>query len=192
MDIEIRRELEDEHFAVEKLIRKAFFSEERPECNEHLMVHQLRQSKDFIKELDLVAVLNGTVVGNIICSMCRIVDENQVENYKDIIAIGPIGVLPEYQKQGIGSLMINSVRNMASQMGFLGIVLYGHPEYYKRFGFVNAEKFKITTPENTNFDAFMAIELSPGSLDNIRGRCYESSAFEVDRDKLIEFDKYFQ
>ncbi len=191
MEISIRKERADEHWIVENIIYHAFLSEERPDCNEHLMVHQLRQSKDFISELGLVAEINGKIVGNVICTLCRVVDENNNENYKDIIAIGPIGVLPYYQKQGIGSLLVKAVQEKAHKMGFLGIILYGHPNFYKKFGFVNAEKYKLSTPDNSNFDAFMAYELYVGSLENISGRCFESDAFETDSETLKEFNKKF-
>jgi predicted N-acetyltransferase YhbS len=156
------------------------------------MVHQLRQSKDFIPELDLVADCDGKIVGNIICSKCLVVnDENHTENRQEVIAIGPIGVLPDYQKSGIGGLLIQSVKEKAIQLGLSGIVLYGNPRYYHRFGFVNAEKYDLKTAQNTNFEEFMAFELTLESLKKVSGRCYESEAFEIDKSSLIEFEKKF-
>lgn len=192
MNIVIRQEKENEYFIVENVIRTAFWNVYKPGCDEHHMLHQLRQSKDFIPELDLVAEFDGKIVGNIICSRCCVVDDvTNTENSKDVIAIGPIGVLPEYQKRGVGSLLIEAVKEIAGQIGVSGIVLYGDPRYYHRFGFVNAVKYHISTPQNTNFDEFMALELSLGSLQNVRGRCYESNAFEIDANCLIEFEKRF-
>lgn len=192
MNILIRREKEEDYFTVENVIREAFWNVYKPECDEHLMVHQLRQSRDFIPELDLIAECDGKIVGNIICSRCLVVnDENDTENRQDVIAIGPIGVLPEYQKRGIGGLLIQAVKEKAIQMELSGIILYGNPLYYHRFGFVNAEKHKLRTPQNTNFEDFMVFELSLGGLQNISGRCYESEAFEINMEALIEFEKKF-
>ncbi len=192
MNILIRREKEEDYFTVENVIREAFWNVYKPGCDEHLMVQQLRQSKDFIPELDLIAECDGSIVGNIICSRCLVVnDENTTENRQEVIAIGPIGVLPEYQKRGIGGLLIEAAKEKAIQMKVSGIILYGDPQYYHRFGFVNAEKYKLRTPQNTNFENFMVCELSMGSLQNISGRCFESEAFEIDINNLTEFEKQF-
>lgn len=50
------------------------------------------------------------------------------------------------------------------EANYPAIILFGNPGYYKRFGFVNAEKFRITTKDYKNFDAFMALELFENSL----------------------------
>ena len=173
MSITIRREKEEEYFSVEKVVRAAFWNVYKPECDEHLMLHQLRQSKDFIPELDLIAECDGKIVGSIICSWCQIMDDkSNIQNDHKVIAIGPIGVIPEYQNRGIGGLLIEAVKEKAVNLGVSGIILYGDPQYYHRFGFVNAEVFNLSTPQNTNFEEFMAVETSLGSLQNISGRCY--------------------
>ena len=192
MNVIIRNEWKEEQYAVERMIREAFWNVYKPGCDEHLMVNQLHQVEEFIPELDFVAECEGKIVGNIVCSYCRVDNEIEgIENGKDIIAIGPIGVLPECQKQGIGRLLIEAVKKKSLEMGIAGIVLYGDPGYYSQFGFVNAKEYGICTPQGANFDAFMALELSPGSLRNIAGRCYESKAFEIDMDILNEFEKNF-
>lgn len=192
MNVIIRNEVQDEQFVVEKMTRDAFWDVYKPGCDEHLMVHQLHQSDDFIPELDFVAEYEGKIVGNVVCSYCKVVNEtDHIQKDKDIIAIGPIGVIPEYQKQGIGGLLIEAVKEKCKEMGIAGIVLYGHPEYYSRFGFINAKEYNICTPQGENFDAFMALEVTSRSLRNITGRCYESKAFEIDKNTLEEFEKKF-
>lgn len=192
MDIVIRNEKKEEQFIVEKVIRESFWDVYKPGCDEHLMVNQLHQSKDFIPELDFVAECEGKIVGNIVCSYCRIVNDNDlVENCKDVIAIGPLGVLPEYQNKGIGKLLIEEVKRKSAEMGISGIVLYGNPQYYNRFGFIDAKEYIISTPDGENFEFFMALETFPESLSLISGRCFESSAFEIDQEVLKEFEKRF-
>lgn len=192
MDIVIRNEKKEEQFIVEKVIRESFWDVYKPGCDEHLMVNQLHQSKDFIPELDFVAECEGKIVGNIVCSYCRVVNDNdQVENCKDVIAIGPLGVLPEYQNKGIGRLLIEEVKRKSAEMGISGIVLYGNPQYYNRFGFIDAKEYIISTPDGENFEFFMALETFPESLSLISGRCFESSAFEIDQEVLKEFEKRF-
>jgi hypothetical protein len=67
----------------------------------------------------------------------------------------------------------------------------GNPAYYHRFGFVNAERFGITTADGSNFDAFMVRELVPGSLDGIKGQYYYSIGLEIDKNALEVFDSEF-
>lgn len=193
MNLIIRNERIEEYDEVEKMTREAFWNVYKPGCDEHLMLHQLRQSKEFVKELDFVAECDGKIVGNIICSKCSVKnDDAHTENNEDVICIGPIGVLPEYQKKGIGAMLMKQAIDHARQMQFKGIVLYGNPEFYHKFGFVNAKHYDLSTPQNTNFEEFMALELTPGSLQTISGRCYESKAFEIQPDELEAFEQRFQ
>lgn len=66
---------------------------------------------------------------------------------------------------------------------------FGDPSYYHRFGFENAEKFDIHTPEGENFEPFMAKELYVGSLQGITGRYFEDAAFKVDKEEFELYDQ---
>lgn len=188
MNILIRNEREEELKIVENVVREAFWNVYKPGCDEHLMAHQLHSSKSFIPELDYVAEVDGQIVGNIICSKALVKSE---ETEHEIICIGPIGVIPEFRGKGIGSRLMNKAIESAKVMGFKGIALYGNPNYYHRFGFVNAAKYQITTPDDVNFEEFMVLELGKGSLIKISGRCYEDKAFEINTDELADFEKEF-
>ncbi|MDF2542348.1 MAG: N-acetyltransferase [Herbinix sp.] len=188
MNVIIRNEREDERRIVENAIREAFWNVYKPGCDEHLMVHQLHDSSNFIKDLDLVAEIDGHIVGNIVCS--KVVIEN-IDPMKEMICIGPIGVIPELKNHGIGSLLMEKAIDRARKMGYVGIALYGNPNYYHRFGFVNAKEYGITTPDGSNFEDFMILELGEGRLDGIHGKCFEDKAFEIKEEDLIEFEKEF-
>jgi len=71
------------------------------------------------------------------------------------------------------------------------MILFGNPEYYHRFGFVNAQEYSITTKEGQNFEPFMALELQINGLGNVKGRFLEDAVFEIQPDELIEFEKKF-
>ena len=105
--------------------------------------------------------------------------------------MGPIGVLPEYKGKGIGSRLMKHTIELARAMGFKGIILYGDPKFYHRFGFVNAEKYGLQTSWGANFEEFMALELSEGSLKGMSGKCFEDKAFAVDEADLVKFEKKF-
>jgi predicted N-acetyltransferase YhbS len=102
-----------------------------------------------------------------------------------------LSVLPSLQKTGIGSKLINHTIELTREKGYKAIVIFGNPAYYHRFGFVNAEKFNISTSDGENFDAFMVLELYEDALRGISGRFHEDSVFHIDKDELEAFEKKF-
>jgi predicted N-acetyltransferase YhbS len=188
-DLIIRPENTNDYREVENLTREAFWDLYKPGCDEHLIVHKMRDSSDFIQELDLVAVLDNKIVGNIIYSRAKVVDDNN-RKY-EVIMFGPVSVLPTLQNKGIGSVLIKKTLDMARNLGYKGVFIYGNPGYYHRFGFENAAKFGITTPDGTNFEEFMGLELFKDSLKGLSGKLYYSSLFEVSQADLEEFEKGF-
>ena len=189
MNIVLKKEEEKDFFDVEKLTREAFWNVYRPGCCEHLVLHKLRKSRSFIPELDFIALDNKKIVGNIVYSKGKIVNSNRKEH--NVLTFGPISVLPSHQKKGIGSKLISHTIKIAQDLGFKAIIIFGDPNYYKRFGFENAEKFNIQTSDGANFDAFMVKELYKGSLDDIYGNFYQDNSFHVEDEEVEEFDKKF-
>lgn len=189
MDISIRLEQEKDFSDVENITREAFWDVYRPGCNEHLIVHKIRKVPAFVKELSYVACENDKVVGNIIYSRAKVINEERKEF--EVLCMGPIGVLPSYQNKGVGSLLMNYTILKAKEQGFKAIFIFGNPSYYRRFGFVNAEKYGIQTSSGENFDAFMALELFNGALNGITGKYYEDKVFEIEDDELEAFEKGF-
>jgi predicted N-acetyltransferase YhbS len=59
---------------------------------------------------------------------------------------------------------MNYSAEKAKELGYKAVIIFGDPEYYHRFGFVNAEKYAITTVDGQNFEPFMALELYENSL----------------------------
>ena len=82
--------------------------------------------------ISLVTEIDERVVGHIAFSPVVISDGT-----KEWYGLGPISVLPEYQKQGIGKSLINEGLSLLKKMGGQGCALVGDPNYYKRFGFKN-------------------------------------------------------
>lgn len=189
MNIKLRVEEEKDFRTVENLTREAFWNVYRPGCTEHFILHKLRTSPAFIKELDFIAELGGEIVGNIVYCKALVVDDAGVKH--EVIGFGPLSVLPSYQRRGIAARLIEHTVEIAKKMGFKAIIIFGDPAYYHRFGFKNAEIFDIHTAEGENFDAFMAKELYPGSLRGITGRFFEDEAFKVSEEEFALFDKEF-
>ena len=182
-------EEESDFKEVEYLTREAFWDLYRPGCNEHLLVHKIRKVPAFVKELSYVACDNKKVVGNIIYSKARVVNEDSVEY--EVLCMGPLSVLPAYQKRGIGSQLLQKSLDKARELGYKAVIIYGNPAFYARFGFENAQKLMIQTSSGKNFDAFMALELKEGALKGISGKFYEDKVFEIEDNELEIFEKRF-
>lgn len=189
MNLTIRQTREEEFFDTEFLTREAFWDVFKPGCDEHLVLHNLRKSGCYIPGLDLVALLGKEIIGHILTTRARVVDNN--ENEKTILCLGPVSVLPGFQKMGAGTRLINFTIAEAERLGFPGIILYGNPDYYHRFGFRNAQEYGITTRDQKNFEPFMVLELRDNGLADFSGRFFEDEAFYVGEKELISFDMQF-
>lgn len=189
MGISIRSETEHDCREVENMVREAFWDIYKPGCVEHLILHKLRRSPAFVPGLHLIACDGRKIVGNIAYSKAyvRNADEEQFE----VLCMGPLGVLPDYQGKGIGSLLLRASIEKARKLGYRAIVIFGNPGYYGRFGFQNAENFRITTSDGHNFDAFMVLDISGTRLAGIEGRFFADPAFDVDAGELDAFDAAF-
>ena len=143
----------------------AIFSRPVHPTEEADMVDELRANGKAI--LSLVAELDGRVVGHILFSPLRFEPELPPMTG---IALGPLGVVPELQRQGIGSALTQAGLETCREMGYGSVFLYGHPTYYPRLGFQPARVFGVSAPtEPRDPDAFMAIELREGALSAARG-----------------------
>lgn len=190
MNISIRHEKEKDFKAVEELTREAFWDLYKPGCEEHLIVHKMRDIPACIQELNFVACdETDKVMGNIMYSKAKIVNNDNKEF--EVLCMGPLAVLPSYQKQGIGTLLIKHSIEQAKKLGYKAIIIFGDPNYYHRFGFVNAETYHIQTAEGMNFEPFMALELYENGLTGISGKFYADKVFETDPKELEAFEKGF-
>lgn len=197
MKINVRLEEEKDYRIVEEITRAAFGYPDRIKRGqigcpyEHWMVHELR-NRDGIMALSLVAELeDGTIVGHIICSNAVVKKENQS---LPVLDFGPLSVLPEYQRLGVGKALIHAMIEKAKQLNYGAILFFGRPEYYPQFGFKEAEIYGITDAEGYNYPAFMAMELKKGYLKDVcGGRYYESDIYndELNRETVRAFDRGF-
>jgi len=189
MNIIIRKEQEKDYREVEEITREAFWNHHTPGCDEHYLVHIMRKSPSFVRELDYVAVEDNRVVGNIMYIETYILGDNNRKH--PVLCFGPISVLPEYQGKGIGSKLIEHTKIIAKDLGYKAILIFGDPEFYKRVGFISAEAYSIGTSWNTYAVPLLACELVTGALAGCRGRFFEGEIYEIDKEKAEAFDKNF-
>lgn len=189
MDMELRLEQAADYRQTENMVREAFWNHYSPGCNEHYLVHIMRASPAFVPELNVVAVAGGRIAGHIayLKNAIKADDGNEYE----VLGLGPISVLPECHRQGVGGRLIEYSRGLARNMGFRAIFLYGDPAYYSRQGFVPAERLGIRTADNMYAVAMQVCELYEQALSGITGCYIEDSLYEVDQAAAAEFDKNF-
>ena len=108
--------------------------------------------------ISLVAEFAGQLVGHILFSPITIGGQ-PVSG----LGLAPVAVLPEQQRRGVGSALIRAGLDACRAKGYGFVVLLGHVEYYPRFGFQPASRFGLGNEYGAD-DAFMALELTPGSI----------------------------
>ncbi|KMT64171.1 hypothetical protein XM47_15880 [Catenovulum maritimum] len=124
----IRPECYHDVAIIETVTIAAFKNHPHSNQTEHKIVSGLRTGSAL--SISLVAEFNGTVIGHIAFSKVKINNE-----FIDWYGLAPVSVIPEFQNQGIGSQLINAGLKALQELGALGCVLLGEPEYYTRFGF---------------------------------------------------------
>lgn len=73
------------------------------------------------------------------------------------------------QRQGIGTRLLKYGLQKAKELGFESVIVLGHPEYYKKFGFKSASRWNIKCPFEVPDEVFMALELKENALNNASG-----------------------
>jgi len=188
--IRLRREEPADFRVVEALTREAFWVNSGVhDTDEHYLAHMLRQSPDFVPELDIVAEIGGRLAGNVMFSRARVICPDGREVH--VLNFGPLSVLPAFQNQGVGRAIMNYAIAEARRLGYRAIVFFGHPDYYPRLGFRRAVEFGITTKGGATLDPHMAMELVPGALADATGYFQESSVFDMDEQAAKAFEKTF-
>lgn len=129
-DVLIRSETPADVGAITEVTVAAFRTLAISRHTEQFIISALRAADALT--VSLVAEVGGRVVGHIAFSPVTISDGSS-----DWYGLGPVSVLPDYQRQGIGGALIREGLARLKQRGARGCCLVGHPEYYRRFGFEN-------------------------------------------------------
>ena len=128
--IVIRNETHDDVCAITEVTIAAFKTLEISNHTEQFIVEALRAAKALT--VSLVAEMDGRVVGHIAFSPVTISDGTG-----NWYGLGPVSVLPECQRQGIGKALIEEGLSRLKGLNAQGVCLVGHPDYYRKFGFKN-------------------------------------------------------
>ena len=163
----IRPEKPEDIPAIHELNQAAF-----PTSAEADLVDTLRDQDAHV--LSLVAEDEDRVVGHILFSLVVIETES---GPIDALGLAPMAVLPEGQREGIGSRLVTTGLTQCTALNYPAVVVLGHPDYYPRFGFIQADRYGITCEFPSPPEAFMVKELRPGALDRRSGTAKYHPAF---------------
>ncbi len=186
MNITIRNEEPKDFRRVEEITRKAFYNLYKPGCTEHYLTHIIRQHKDFLAELDFVIEIDGQIIGNIMYTKAKLLDEAGIE--KEILSFGPVCILPEYQRKGYGKMLFEYSFEQATVLGYDVIVIVGNPNNYIRHGFKSCKKYNICMENGTFPAAMMVKELKQDILDSRKWVYYDSPVMHLDEQEALLFD----
>lgn len=151
----IREEQPGDSEAIREVHRRAFGQDQ-----EGSIVDALRANGAAL--LSLVAILDRRVVGHIMYSPLLVADVLGA-------GLGPMAVLPEHQRQGIGSGLVEQGSRQLTYKGCPFIVVVGHPTFYPRFGFRPASTYGITCEWDVPNDVFMLLVLDETKMPGVVG-----------------------
>lgn len=144
---------------------------------ESAIVERLRDTERWIADLSLVAEAgDGSIVGHCLTSIGDLVTPDGT--VRPILTLGPIAVLPERQRTGIGTALIEATIETASAAGWPAIVLLGHATYYPRFGFESARAVGLEPERPWSDEHWMVLRLETWTGD-LRGTVRFAPAFRI-------------
>jgi putative acetyltransferase len=167
MKLTIRPEVAADHESIRHVNRLAFAQDD-----EARLVDALREG-GYVR-LSLVAEQAGQVVGHILFSDLPIITESGTVAS---LALAPMAVLPEFQRQGIGSALVRRGLGLCREQGHRIVIVLGHSHFYPRFGFSSKLASTLASPFGGG-DSWMALELVAGALTDVEGRVDYPPPFE--------------
>jgi putative acetyltransferase len=158
-----------EDYAAARLVQERAFA---PSVAEADLVDELRACGAHVPDLCLVAVGEGEIVGHVVFSRARL------DSGADVLALAPMAVRPEWQRRGVGSLLLREALERAAGTDFPLVVVVGHPTYYPRFGFEPAADYQVRAPFDVPPEAWMLYRL-PAYRPEARGLVRYPAAFDA-------------
>jgi len=162
----IRAESENDQDAIFAVNASAFETQA-----EATLVDVLREQARPV--VSLVAEEQGNIVGHIMFSPVILSGNPDLK----VMGLAPMAVAQEHQRKGIGSALVLAGFEQCRKLGFVAVVVLGHPEYYPRFGFSPSSRFGIDSEYEVPEEVFMAMELELEALSGKTGRVKYHNAF---------------
>lgn len=191
-NVTFRLERNEEHRAVENMVRESFWNVYRPGCLEHYVLHLLRNDPAFVPELDIVMEMDGELIGQnmFMRAVIKADDGREIP----IMTMGPICIAPALKRKGYGKMLLDYSIEQARAMGCGALCFEGNIDFYGKSGFTYASEYGIRyhgLPEGADASFFLCRELQPGYLRGITGEYATPEGYLVDEAAAEEFDKLF-
>ena len=168
----IRKEEAKDYDEVYAVVKAAFAGAEHADGNEQDLVNALRNSQAYIPALSLLAEEDGKIVGHILFTKAMVGDAL-------VLALAPLSVLPEYQRRGIGTALIEAGHRIARENGYGYSVVLGSETYYPRAGYLPADTMGITPSFDVPRENFMACKINENASD-VKGVMRYAKEFGID------------
>lgn len=188
----IRLERKEDNRNVENLVRNSFWNVYRPGCLEHYVLHTLRTNKDFVPELDFVMEQDGEIIGQNVFVRGQIRADNG--KMVSVLAMGPICIKRELQRQGYGKILLDYCLEKAAALGYGAVCFEGNIDFYGKSEFSFARNFGLRyhgLPAGADDSFFLCKELRPGYLSGVTGEYAPPQGYLVSEQDADEFDKNF-
>lgn len=189
MEIRIRHEDKRDFRKVEEVTRDAFYNLYFPGCEEHLVVHNIRKHKDYIKELSYIIEVNGEIVGSIFYTHSKIIGWDGRE-FKTI-SFGPVSIDPKYHRMGLGKKLITYSLKKARELKYNAVITLGYAYHYAPYGFLSGKQYNIAMEDGKFYKGVLVLPLYDRALENISGYVKFSNVFEVTEKDVEIFDSTF-
>lgn len=174
--MEIRPAISSDYPGIAHLLKESFSATEHGYDNEAELVEKIRLDPSYQAELELVVANDSQIYGYGMMSEVQILTSTNSSSTGLVLA--PLAVAPNKQQQGIGTTLMHELEQRANKLHYPYISILGHPDYYRRFGYLPASKFDVKPPYPLPDEAFMLKVLLPETIKNMDGTLHYSAAFE--------------
>lgn len=123
------------------------------------LLDDLRHDEGWLDDLSLVAEVDGEIVGHVVCTRGTVGADR-----RPALGLGPIGVRPDHQGEGIGSTLVHAVVAVAEARGEALVALLGSTDWYGRLGFEPAVEHGVEAPDPTWGANFQVRVLDPSAV----------------------------
>ncbi len=154
-----------------RAVQAAAFDRGEGEPVEVRLLDQLRESDDWVPELSWLAEIDGRIVGHVVCTRGHVGEVG-------CVGLGPLGVVPDCQRAGVGTALMHAVIGAADALGEPLIALLGDPAYYSRFGFTPSTAHGVHPPDASWGEHFQIRQLSTWT-EPITGTFRYSASFNT-------------
>lgn len=189
MNITIRHEKSEDFRKVEEVTREAFYNLYFPGCSEHLVVHNIRNHEDYIRELSYIIEAEGEIVGSIYYTHSKVIGWDGSET--KAISFGPVSIHPKYHRMGLGKKLITHSIEEAKRLGYNAILTLGYPYHYEPYGFLGGKKYNIAMEDGKFYKGLLVLPLYRDALKGVSGYAKFSDSLEATEEEIESFDSTF-